>query len=46
MTKLISFQKSTMNKRPTFEALLHDTILEPKDKIALPNRQATQLRNT
>jgi len=46
MTKLISFQKSTMQKRPTFEELLNDTVLNPKDKIALPNRQATQLRNT
>ena len=45
MTKLISFQKTVMSKRPTFEQLLNDSVLNPKDKIALPNRMATQLRN-
>ena len=46
MTKLVSFQKSTMHPRPSYEELLHDTVLEPKDRIALPNRRAMQLRNT
>lgn len=45
-SKIINFNKMTMNKRPTYETLVKDTILEPKDRIALPNRQATILRNT
>ena len=35
-----------MHQRPTYETIVKDTILEPRDKIALPNRQATLLRNT
>lgn len=42
---MINKFKVTMHQRPTYETLVRDTILEPKDKIALPNRQATQLRN-
>ena len=32
--------------RPTYSTLVRDTILEPRDKINLPNRQATLLRST
>jgi len=35
-----------MHKRPTYETLVKDTILEPKDRIALPDRAATILRKT
>ena len=41
MTKLM---KSQMHRRPTYETLVKDTILEPKDKIALPDRDASILR--
>ena len=43
MTKLL---KAQLHQRPTYETLVKDSILEPKDKIALPDRQATILRNT
>ena len=43
MTKLV---KAELHKRPTYETLVRDTILNPKDKIALPDRQATILRKT
>ena len=43
MTKLL---KAEMRKRPTYETLVKDTILNPKDKIALPDRAATILRKT
>lgn len=35
-----------MHQRQTYETLLNDTILNPKDKIALPDREATILRKT
>jgi len=38
--------KSTMHPRETYESLVRDTILNPKDKIALPDRKATLLRST
>lgn len=38
--------KAQMHPRATYESLVRDTILNPKDKIALPNRKATQLRST
>ena len=43
MTKLI---KAQLHKRPTYEVLLKDTVLNPKDKIDLPDREATILRKT
>ena len=43
MSKL---SKAQMHLRPTYETLVRDTILEPKDKIALPDRQATILRKS
>ncbi len=38
MTKLL---KAQLRQRPTYESFVKDTILEPKDKIALPDRAAT-----
>ena len=43
MTKLL---KAQLRKRPTYEVLLKDTVLKPKDKIDLPDREATILRKT
>ena len=40
----MKFNKAQMHQRPTYETLVKDTMLEPKDKIALPDRQATMLR--
>ena len=42
----MKLNKAQMHKRPTYETLVKDTILEPKDKIALPDRAATILRKT
>ena len=42
----IAFQKAMMHRVPTYEELVYDTITHPTDKIALPDRMATQLRNT
>ena len=33
-----------MHKRPTYEEMVRDTITHPTDKIALPDRMATQIR--
>ena len=38
MTQLL---KAQLRKRPTYEVLLKDTVLNPKDKIDLPDREAT-----
>jgi hypothetical protein len=46
MSKLISFEKSTMSKRPSYNELVYDTILNPQDKIQMPDRQAKILRNS
>jgi hypothetical protein len=43
---MVSLAKKTMHQRPTYETLVRDTILEPHDKINLPNRTATLLRST
>ena len=43
MSKLL---KAQLKQRPTYESLVKDTILEPKDKIALPDRTATILKKT
>ena len=40
----MKLNKAQMHQRPTYETLVKDTILEPKDKIALPDRAATILR--
>jgi hypothetical protein len=42
----MKLNKAQMHKRPTYETLVKDTILEPKDRIALPDREATILRKT
>ena len=42
---MVSLAKKTMHQRPTYETLVRDTILEPRDKINLPNRKATLLRS-
>ena len=41
----MKLHKAHMHQRPTYETLVKDTILEPKDKIALPDRTATIFRN-
>ena len=38
--------KLQIHERPTYEALLKGTILEPKYRIALPDRSASILRRT
>ena len=43
MAKLL---KSQLHRRPTYEVLVKDTVLNPKDKIHLPDRDATILRKT
>ena len=43
MSKL---SKAQIHQRPTYETLVRDTILEPKDKVAFPDREATILRKT
>ena len=43
---MVSLAKKTMHVRPTYETLVRDTILNPRDKINLPNRTATLLRST
>lgn len=45
-SKINNLNKMSMHRRPTYEKLVKDTILEPKDKIALPDRTATILRKT
>ena len=42
----MKLNKAQMHKRPTYETLVKDTNLEPKDRIALPDRAATILRKT
>ena len=42
----MKLNKAQMHQRPTYETLVKDKILEPKDKIALPDRAATILRKT
>ena len=41
-----SFIKSQMHRRPTYDQVLYDTVINPTDKINLPDRMATELRNT
>jgi hypothetical protein len=38
--------KAVMHKVPTYDATIRDTVISPKDKIALPDRMAMQLRNS
>ena len=39
-------QKEAYHRKPTYEEMVKESITNPTDKIALPDRQATQLRNT
>ncbi len=39
-------QKELYHKKPTYEEMVKESITNPTDKIALPDREATQLRNT
>ena len=41
-----SFIKSQMHRMPTYDEVIYDAVLHPTDKIRLPDRMATQLRNT
>ncbi len=39
-------QKETYHKKPTYDEMVKESITNPTDKIGLPDRMATQLRNT
>ncbi len=39
-------EKSAYHKKPTYDDMFIESITHPTDKIGLPDRQATQLRNT
>jgi hypothetical protein len=41
----MDFSKAIMHRKPTYEEVIRDTITHPTEKIALPDRQATQIRN-
>ena len=41
-----SFIKSQMHRMPTYDEVIYDTVINPTDRISLPDRMATQLRNT
>jgi hypothetical protein len=42
----MNFNKAAMHRVPTYDEIIKDTIIAPKDKIELPDRMATQLRNS
>ena len=41
----MNYNKDTYHKRSTYDELVIETITNPKDMVALPNREATILRN-
>ena len=41
-----SFIKSQMHRMPTYDEVIYDTVIKPTDRINLPDRTATRLRNT
>ena len=41
----MSFNTTMMHKKPTYEESIRQS-MDPNDKIALPDRMATRLRNT
>jgi hypothetical protein len=43
---MMHLDKSAYHKKPTYDEMVIESITHPTDKIALPDRQATQLRNT
>ena len=42
---VVEFNVRQMHRVRTYDEIIHDDILFPKDRIQLPNRMATQLRN-
>ncbi len=42
----MQMQKDNYHKKPTYAEIVKQTITNATDKIALPDREATQLRNT
>ena len=42
----IAFEKAIMHRVTTYAELVYDTKTHTTDKIALPDRMATQLRTT
>ncbi len=42
----MNINKLEYHKRPTYADMVRGTITNPTDKIALPDRMATQIRNT
>jgi hypothetical protein len=46
MLYIMNFNKAVMHKVPTNDEIIRDTVIAPKDRIALPDRMATQLRNS
>ncbi len=43
---MMQMQKDNYHKKPTYAEIVKQTITNATDKIALPDREATQLRNT
>ena len=41
----MNYNKYTYHKRSTYDELVIETITNPKDMVALPDREATILRN-
>ena len=41
----INFNKAIMHRVPTYDEIIKETITHPTDKIHLPDRMATRLRN-
>ena len=42
---VVEFSIREMHRVRTYDEIIHDDVLFPKDRIALPDRMATQLRN-
>ena len=42
----LEYNKSIMHRVPTYDEIIKEAITRPTDKIQLPDRTATQLRNT
>ncbi len=42
----MQLQKTAYHKKPTYDEMVKESITHPTDNIGLPDRQATQLRNT
>ena len=46
MSKLISFEKSIMHKKPSYNEIAFDALFSQEDKIKLPDREAKLLRRS